>query len=784
VIRIIEDPHRLLNTQTIETRVNSLKDYLILYKQLLEFIPTGENLEILVQNPTISQWLKNMASRYPAGTFVFETLDARAALAQRWGMDIPPHVTNEDILEAGLLELDLQPQPGISFDNTLLAHFYAPIFTARSFPFTQITSLLNAIDLRRWNANRKVPLLARIANLRLEEWKRKARTGDQRRLIELFESDPIELKRNLMQFRVLCHYPALGEALLGESFNLFRLLKLPLDDLPVEEGQIPQTVLQVTYQLNSQTPTTPQEMAGLLESVSGLLAVEFEALERALSNHPEWITVEIIDQLQAKFSAHYRRYARRIEALRSLIQPPKPVSPQLDWDVEQMLAWAREAYLPYQAWCDRQERFDPELYVIGDKFSQWLLTNWHDLHANSQRMVFNILPHIATDLVRPGWVNLVLVIDNLSWSFSEMLRELFQERGYYLAVAEPYLAMVPSETEISKKCLLSGAVGYQKIDDKSYKGIIEKGWVPFFDNCAFRYFSDIGELSKVQHIDSAAYMVNYLAVDKALHQSANEIGIPHRDHVHHLLENLVENCVAFVEKHSLRENIRIHIVSDHGSTRIPAEFPNEIEIEFFKTSGFDTRSHRFITVSQERFASLADNLRMDCFFLPANDFLNPENVLCARRANRFIPTDKDIYVHGGLLPEEIIVPYLVFEPITAPLQELSVLLRRNEFRYRLESIELELGNPNDLVVEQISISILNNNIESEPYRLAILNAKTKTLVKINARFRPTSLVEDQTSLRLRIRFIARGEQHSFDFQTKITMKKMIEEQSSKIFDDL
>jgi hypothetical protein len=37
-------------------------------------------------------------------------------------------------------------------------------------------------------------------------------------------------------------------------------------------------------------------------------------------------------------------------------------------------------------------------------------------------------------------------------------------------------------------------------------------------------------------------------------------------------------------------------------------------------------------------------------------------------------------------------------------------------------------------------------------------------------------------LRLRIRFHARGEQHSFDFQAKITMKKMVEEKSSDLFD--
>jgi hypothetical protein len=571
-----------------------------------------------------------------------------------------------------------------------------------------------------------VPLLARTIHIRLGEWKSKARSSEQRRLIELFEADPLGLKRSLMQFRALRGYPALGEALLGEAFDLFRALKLPLEDLEIEAALIPETVTQITYLLNSQQPNSPAELAALLETVSGLLAVEFEAGEKALLAHPDWITLEIMDQVEAKFASQSRRLARRLGALRGMIQPPKPAAPEQEWDMERMLAWAREAYLPYQAWCDAQDRFEAGLYALGDKFSEWLMSRWDDLHANSKRMVFNILPNIAVELKRPGWVNLVLVIDNLGWSFSEMLRDLFQERGYYLAAAEPYIAMAPSETEISKKCLLSGAVGYQAMDDKTYKGIIEEGWVPYFNDRAFRYISDIGGLSAVQTIDAAAYVVNYLAVDRALHRSADEIGMPHRVHLQHLLENLVENSILFIEKHGLQENIRIHVVSDHGSTRIPAEIPNELDPTFFKTPGFDARSHRYVTVSPERFAGLADNLRLDCFFLPANDYLNPENMLCARRGNRFIPTAKDFYVHGGLLPEEMIVPYLVFEPAAAPLEDLTVLLRKNEFRYRMEIIELELGNPNDLVVENISIMVLNGNVESPRYKSMPASGRPKS----------------------------------------------------------
>ncbi|BBB49222.1 PglZ domain-containing protein [Pelolinea submarina] len=782
MIKIVQDPNKLGFGIAVD-QMNFIAEFPHRVKEIQQAFENHQAYTLVISQPVVIQWLKNMSTRFPQGVFVFEIVDARGVLAQRWELEIPASVTNEEIILADLLVIDIHPQPGFTFEDTLLAHFYAPILTSMTFPFTQLSSLLESVDPQKWKANLGIPLLARTLHSRLEEWKSKARSNEQRLLVEMFAADPNALMLQLMRFRVLRSYPSIGEAVLGEVFDVFRTLKMQLEDLKIEESKIPETILQVTYFLNNQQPQNSDDLVTLLDRTSGLLSVEFETIEKHLRDHSDWITPELIDQIEEKFSDPSRRLNRKIATLRGMIRPLKPKTPDLYWDVDTMLSWATESYLPYQSWCNRQEQFDSDLFAIGDRFSEWLMKNWNNIHANSKRMVFNILPNKAIDLKRDGVVNLVLVIDNLGWTFSEMLRDMFQERGYFLTGAEPYLAMLPSETEISKKCLLAGAVGYQAIDDKTYKGMIEKGWVPYFKDNAFRYISDIGSLSTIETIDAASYVVNYLAIDKALHKSADEIGMSHWDHIYHLLEKLVENTIFFIEKHGLQENIRIHVVSDHGSTRIPASVQNDLDLAFFKTNGFEARSHRYVTVSSERFSGLADNLRLDCFFLPANDFMNPENVLCARRSNRFLPTDKGFYVHGGLLPEEIIVPYLVFEPATIATQDLTVLLKKNEFRYRMETVELEIGNPNDSAVDQIQVSLLNGNVESEPIRIALLNGKKNMAIQIKARFKVTSILEEQSNLHIRIRYHAHGEQRTFDVLPKITMKKMVEEKSTSVFDD-
>src|SRR5260370_14615196 len=389
MIRIIFDPTDLSANKNKSIR--NISEYPLSIKDSIYSLSEGRDLTIFIIQPVMLQWFKNMATRYPQGTFVFETIGARGALAQRWGIDIPATITNEDILQSGLLSRDLQPQQGFSFVDTLLAHYYAPIMTSKTFPFTQLATLLDAVKPEQWKENVAVPLLARTLHTRLEEWKSKARTSDQRQLIELFDTDPARLKQLLMSFRVIHRYPTIAEALLEDTYPLLSTLKLQLQDLEVEESKIPDTVLQVTYHLNKQQPQDREDLAALLEGMSGLLSIEFDNIEKHLLRHPDWITLNLMEQVENKFSSQSRRVAHRIAVLRGLIRPPKPGYPELSWNVDTMLSWATESYLPYQACCNTQERFDLELFNISDRFSQCLLKFAEHFTPNSNTMVCNIL---------------------------------------------------------------------------------------------------------------------------------------------------------------------------------------------------------------------------------------------------------------------------------------------------------------------------------------------------------------------------------------------------------
>ena len=354
MIKIISDLDNLGSGLT-GNHIYSISEYPALVDSILRAYHHSDDLTAVIHIPIVIQWLTAMAQRYPQGIFSFETMDARMTLEGNWGLSIPDDVRNEDILENGLLDLDIHPLPGQTFDDLLLAHFYSPLFVNRSFPFTQLPHLISSVDKERWITNQSRPLLSRLYSQRLDLWMNTARSSEQRRCIEWFTVDTESLRYKLMAFRVLQAYPAVGETVLGEAYPALTILKLQLHDLPVDEKVIPDVVTQVTYALNEDAPNSAEELFDLIQRVSGLLIVEFHYLEKLLKAHPDWLSFPLVDLFEIKFESLSKQVKKNLAALRAMVHPAKPQPPDPNWSLEQMLSWATTQYLPYQAWCSAQE---------------------------------------------------------------------------------------------------------------------------------------------------------------------------------------------------------------------------------------------------------------------------------------------------------------------------------------------------------------------------------------------------------------------------------------------
>ena len=101
MIRIIYDALKLI-TPTPHNIIKDVGEYPAAYAAVLIALHSNNDSRCTVYLSPVLQWLKNLSLRYPQGDLVLETLDARQALAQCRGMEIPTSVTNEDFFKIRL----------------------------------------------------------------------------------------------------------------------------------------------------------------------------------------------------------------------------------------------------------------------------------------------------------------------------------------------------------------------------------------------------------------------------------------------------------------------------------------------------------------------------------------------------------------------------------------------------------------------------------------------------------------------------------------------------------
>ena len=404
------------------------------------------------------------------------------------------------------------------------------------------------------------------------------------------------------------------------------------------------------------------------------------------------------------------------------------------------------------------------------------------LKNNSNSFVYNWLYNNSSSFTKPDKFNIILIIDNLSWTHSELLQSLFYEKDLQKIKIEPYFSMVPSETETSKKCLLSGKSNYIEIDQNTYTEILNKGWIPFFNSSNFIYVPNLDEFEKMNLEKGESYFVNYHSVDVALHQEKAKLGLTHDKQVKNLLADLTDRVSNYLAEKNIISDSIIHIISDHGSTKLHSDTKNDIDVKSFKKKETKRISDRFVFLSDEEFTSLPDNLKYDAFFLEKNRFGLPYHCLSARRGNTFKDYSFNSYLHGGLLPEEVVIPHLVFEKIEIKLDNPIITLLREKFRYKVEEIEVLIENPNDLPLENFQLKILNSNVESLPKLIEWIDAKSKDTVKIQSRIKKSNNPDEQKYLLIQINYFTNRKQYQTDLKKEIKMVSMVELKDTTVFD--
>ncbi len=775
----------LLGTITADVEVNSVADYVLAYDRLVQALHAGEDITVAVSDVNVGAWLRRLQERYSPERVHIEELTRRQRLSELWNIEVPDWVSEDQIAHAQLLDVAISAPPGRGFEDFVLEIFFSPFVAQPRLPLQRLGDLLKSYDPRQWSEAMERPLVSNIFRRRLQQWEDSAKQAGEKLIVRWLRQSPQQLAQQLATLNVLTGYPPeVGRRVMGDQFDLLARLELDLSDIQVSESQIGSALDQIRVHLEQLMRSTAthrlrsgqahEALEAILTQASGYLEVEFDAVQRLLRSGEVAIDRDLVRRVRGLFARvqhrpHLDQALADLDLLISQPPPPKPdPNPSNPWSDEQWLEWAEEHYLPYRFWLEEIGQLTGDIVDFAGAYADWLYKRYPAMRLSSPRMVYQALPALKGKMMSDAPV-LVLVIDNFNAKFFRDFTRYMQAQGYYAEQLTYYVSMLPSCTEISKKCLFVGQP--EPFAGTSYEKPVQETWEQALRGRRALYLPHIGALRAIKRREHDVYFLNYLPLDMAFHQDEEHVGISHAQAARSYLRAVARDVRAFGERIGAPRDLVVIVISDHGSTRIPAEAPNLIDSAFFAKRVLD-RHHRYVRITDSELHQLPDNIQYQCYTFERERFGLNENYLSARAHYRFLPTTGSTYIHGGLTPEETLVPVAVFTPLTVSPKPLTVRLLGNAFYYaRKSEIQVELVNTNAYACESVRLEIQNANVDAPGVDLGTLAPMSQETVTLEARFRRSHGGVDTLHIRVTYGFLGQPQQQ--EVEEAVEMKSMM-----------
>lgn len=757
--------------------VASVADYVPAYQRIMEAIHAGTPLHVAISSVEVGAWLTQLQDRYGVAALQIEKLSYRRRLSELWHIEIPQHVSDEEIAQARLLEVALAALPGRNFEDFILELFFSPYLAQPRLPRQHLGMLLNGVDPHQWAEATQRPLVGDIFARRLLQWAQAADHPGDRLLIAWLQQSPAYLTQQLAIIKALSGYPpTVGQRVLGAQFAILQELNLDLHAISISEAAVESTVDQIRVYLEQLLHTKPSKevLTTILPQISGALEIEFDSVQRLLRSGEVTIDADLIRQIRTRFAPiqHRPHLEQALADLDLLVtQPPPPApdpDPQQPWSDDQWLSWAEQQYLPYRFWLEETGQLSGDIVEYASAYADWFYRRYPALFHTSPKMIYQVLPAMKPYMQTEAPV-LVLVVDNFNAKFFRDFVRYMQRQHFFCTEQRYALSMLPSCTEVSKKCLLTGQP--EPFKGTAYEKIVRETWSKQLSGRRVCYLAHIGALRGLKQREHDVYLLNYLPLDIAFHQDEEQMGVSHAQSVRSHLRELARDVRAFSERIGAARNLVVIVTSDHGSTRIPSDAPNMIDPSFFQARVLD-KHHRYVRMNDHELKLLPDNIQYCCYTFERERFGLDEHYLAARAHYRFIKTVGSTYIHGGLTPEETLVPVAVFSPVTVSPKPLSIRLLKHEFVYgRKSEIRVELVNLNTYPCEFVNVEILSPHVDTTTIHIPAITPMSATEVAFEARFRRAQ--GDLEILPLRVTYTFLGQPQQQDSEQPIKMRSIM-----------
>ncbi|MHB1463289.1 MAG: alkaline phosphatase family protein [Armatimonadota bacterium] len=756
-------------------QVTSVSDYVKAYTTLVEAIGSSETVELVVRDRTCALWLQRALRKYGIPSSSVVDYNARSATEQAWNVSVPLSFSDTDLAHDSLWTLIPTIDTNDDFENGLLRTYYGPEFTSAHLPIQSLGKLFAIYDPKLWSKNTEIHCAHIAYSRRLKSWQDHAQSSVEKMLVGMMVDDFATSKAVFEKYALLRTYPEeLGQHIMGQNYDVFRDLNVNTFGIVVGPDALDSVTPHVTVYLNNYCKEI-SDLHGLdtlLTHLSGQMMVEFQAVSGVIARLSRLVDSAVIDSVKHIFKPIQQRLESKIKALYDLLSPKYPSSPDQLSDVSHWIDWTVNEYLPYRFWCERNARLDATLDEYCQMFQDWLYTNYHDIAANSNLALHKSLMRIRDWIPGPSKHLLVIIVDNLGVRFLPALQKAFTKRGFASTNTEYAVASLPTETAVGKKCLLSGNITQSDNATQDYSSLIDK-WKGFFGDRSLYYLSNISKINDILPETPSVYFLNYLVLDDMLHKDQDATGKTYYDSVDYYFDGLADQVCSWSDRNGISQDLQIAVVADHGSVLMDARAANLIDTAFFKTFAED-RHHRFLRLSDDELLLFPGNLQSQCFLFPRQQYGLSDNYAVAQRYYRFSNTSDGCYAHGGLSPEEVVVPVVMMSRALSVIEMPIITLKSKVFRYGNPAVfELVITNPGSFQIEDVSCNLSAEGLQCGSAFCAAVNAVDMVSLSTNGKF--TNTGRQVNMLKVNASFVLAGKNYDIpEIDIPIEVKAIVE----------
>ena len=371
--------------------------------------------------------------------------------------------------------------------------------------------------------------------------------------------------------------------------------------------------------------------------------------------------------------------AQPLARLAARVVPEPPSDPDPAWAKTTRLESWRDwlaAYLPYRSALDRLGASPGDLAALGrqaEAFSDWFTRQYPILLRDGDDLVTSV-HRTVRDLLERGERVLWIVWDNLPAHHADAVVKQFTEAGLSLSAdIEWRLSLLPSVTAVSFPALLAGRLTKpgEGVGDERRTRLLKGA----FPGRSIQFRNTMRDVERLATDPADLSVVHFTSYDALLHKSEHELDDDREVILALARETLTGRLAGVLRSFPIDRPVRLVVTSDHGSTRLPPEVATVVPRPdgahtLDKVEEDEAYSSRAIRVSSGTPSS--DDV---CACLDVSDTGLDGPVLLARGFRSWSTLRRGGgYVHGGALPEEVLVPLIVMGREAIAVEPLGLAL--------------------------------------------------------------------------------------------------------------